>query len=318
MPVAVSDLRGSRVRAKCDLTTRLLYTEILHSLWEHNGAIPADLDFLEDDLNMPREEIERGLPLLLKIGRHGRGGLQLGEDGKLRNARVTEDLAEALAFKLAQAERGRKGGLRSAERRSDSAEPYSRTAEAPLHQRSTTDQAAASDPQASYPFPSSSHSPPPCVKEAPSELAPPSARAEAPLAVFPCIAGKKSASNEWGLMPSQVAEWQEVYIGIDVAAEARKALAWVKANPANRKTYGKMASFLVNWLGRAQNNAGSGRNGKNGYGGGVWSPGGRVQISTGLTPELEERGRILTEHAAQLELDAASGNLPPVRPEDYF
>jgi hypothetical protein len=57
----------------------------------------------------------------------------------------------------------------------------------------------------------------------------------------------------WELTFAQVDEWAGLYPGLDVVAEAAKALAWVKAN--NRKTAKGMPRFLVSWLGRATNGA---------------------------------------------------------------
>lgn len=53
----------------------------------------------------------------------------------------------------------------------------------------------------------------------------------------------------WVLTTEQVAEWSELYPGLDVEAECRKALAWIKAN--HRKTSRGMPRFLVSWLNRA-------------------------------------------------------------------
>lgn len=73
---------------------------------------------------------------------------------------------------------------------------------------------------------------------------------------FPTVGNPQS----WNLTTEQVTEWQELYPGIDVIAEARKALAWVDASPQKRKTAGGMKRFLVGWLGRATNSGRSGAN----------------------------------------------------------
>jgi hypothetical protein len=46
-------------------------------------------------------------------------------------------------------------------------------------------------------------------------------------------------------------EWQELYLGLDVEAEARKALAYVRENTGRRKTPRGMPAFLVRWFNRA-------------------------------------------------------------------
>jgi hypothetical protein len=63
--------------------------------------------------------------------------------------------------------------------------------------------------------------------------------------VFPTTgAGPKT----WDLTPDQIAEWANLYPGVDVASECRKALAWIQAN--HPKTAGGMPRFLVRWLNR--------------------------------------------------------------------
>lgn len=69
-----------------------------------------------------------------------------------------------------------------------------------------------------------------------------------PVMVFPCI-GKNGDPREWGLSPAYLAELSAGYEGVDVLAECRKALAWVKAN--RPKTAKGMPAYLVNWLNRS-------------------------------------------------------------------
>lgn len=71
---------------------------------------------------------------------------------------------------------------------------------------------------------------------------------------YPCN-GKVS---EYHLSMAQVNEWSMLYQGLDVAAECKKALAWIGANPSKRKTHRGMPSFLVGWLGRANDRGGRG------------------------------------------------------------
>lgn len=74
--------------------------------------------------------------------------------------------------------------------------------------------------------------------------------------VFPCIKSPASDKATWDLSEAQVREWQKVFIGIDVAAECRKSLAWISANTSKRKTANGMKKFLVGWLGRTQDRHG--------------------------------------------------------------
>lgn len=88
--------------------------------------------------------------------------------------------------------------------------------------------------------PSPSHSPSPSPKNV-------SADTSAPFLVFPAI----GTDREFPLSEAQVAEWAELYPVIDVRAECRKALAWVKANPGRQKTAKGMPRFLNSWIARA-------------------------------------------------------------------
>jgi hypothetical protein len=57
--------------------------------------------------------------------------------------------------------------------------------------------------------------------------------------------------HEWYLTQSQVDEWQEAYPDLDILAECRKALQWVRADKQRRKTKRGMGKFLTGWLNRA-------------------------------------------------------------------
>jgi hypothetical protein len=75
-----------------------------------------------------------------------------------------------------------------------------------------------------------------------------------PVLVFPTTG---PAGKEWLLSREQVTAWRSLFPTLDVLAEARKALAWVIANPGRRKTVKGMPKFLVNWLTRAVDRGGS-------------------------------------------------------------
>lgn len=55
----------------------------------------------------------------------------------------------------------------------------------------------------------------------------------------------------WQLSEAQVAEWATLFPGLNILAEAKKALAWVQASLGRRKTARGMLRFLVGWFGRA-------------------------------------------------------------------
>lgn len=56
-----------------------------------------------------------------------------------------------------------------------------------------------------------------------------------------------------GIGEPDLAIWREAYPAIDVETEIKKAAAWLKANPKNRKK--NYERFIVNWLARAQEKA---------------------------------------------------------------
>lgn len=73
--------------------------------------------------------------------------------------------------------------------------------------------------------------------------------------VFPTIGHQ---GPEYRLSEAQIAEWGDLFPGLDVRVQARAALAWVKADPGRRKTVRGMPKFLVGWFAREVN---SGRRG---------------------------------------------------------
>ena len=64
--------------------------------------------------------------------------------------------------------------------------------------------------------------------------------------------------NTWNLTARQLKAWSGAYPGLDVAAECRKAWAWVDADGQRRKTAGGMRKFLVRWLNKATDQRRSG------------------------------------------------------------
>ena len=68
-----------------------------------------------------------------------------------------------------------------------------------------------------------------------------------PVLTFPC----KGEDRQWTLNRGKVAEWEDAFPDMDVAAECRKALQWTRDNPTKRKTSRGMLKFLSGWLSRA-------------------------------------------------------------------
>jgi hypothetical protein len=62
--------------------------------------------------------------------------------------------------------------------------------------------------------------------------------------------------REWGLTQARVDTFRAAFPSLDVLAECRKALAWIEANPAKRKTPNGMSGYLFRWLSRTQDRGG--------------------------------------------------------------
>lgn len=60
-----------------------------------------------------------------------------------------------------------------------------------------------------------------------------------------------SDGSDYAVSLAAVAEFEQAYPKLDVAAEIRKARAWCVANPAQRKTPRGVGKFLNGWLSRA-------------------------------------------------------------------
>jgi hypothetical protein len=77
-----------------------------------------------------------------------------------------------------------------------------------------------------------------------------------PLMVFP-VASRGARPTEWGMTKIFCDQLVEAYPAVDVLAEARRALSWIKSNPTKRKTYRGMQSFLDRWMSRCQDRGGT-------------------------------------------------------------
>lgn len=69
-------------------------------------------------------------------------------------------------------------------------------------------------------------------------------RTEQPVLTFPT----NGKPGTWDLLPSKLDEWSAAFPGLDVLAECRKALQWLRDN--RRKTARGMPRFLYSWLAR--------------------------------------------------------------------
>jgi hypothetical protein len=95
----------------------------------------------------------------------------------------------------------------------------------------------------------------PEISDCPETAQPSLVPAEPAILSYPCD-GKPGA---WALTQTQLSQWAALYPSLDLLGESRKALSWIQALPARRKTAGGMARFLVGWFGRAQNRGGQSR-----------------------------------------------------------
>jgi hypothetical protein len=97
--------------------------------------------------------------------------------------------------------------------------------------------------------------PPPPKEEELARSVPEAVPPEPPVLVFPTSGKVKS----WSLVGSQIDRWEELYPGVAIRSECRKALGWIEANPTKRKTARGMPKFLNGWLSRTQDAGGNGR-----------------------------------------------------------
>jgi hypothetical protein len=70
------------------------------------------------------------------------------------------------------------------------------------------------------------------------------------------VAHRKGQPEEWQLHQAYIDELAETFPGVDVLAECKKALGWVRANDGREKTCRGMKRFLWRWMERAQNDFG--------------------------------------------------------------
>jgi hypothetical protein len=88
----------------------------------------------------------------------------------------------------------------------------------------------------------------------PSEA--PSAPASLPgILTFP-VSGR-NGKKTWELQLEFVKELEEAFPAVDVLAECRKALMWIKTSPAKKKTHRGMGRFITSWMSRCQDRGGS-------------------------------------------------------------
>ena len=66
-----------------------------------------------------------------------------------------------------------------------------------------------------------------------------------------------NTGDRWEPEDVDMIAWAKAYPAVDVFQEIRAMESWLDANPKKRKTKRGIKSFVVRWLGRAQNQGGS-------------------------------------------------------------
>ena len=61
--------------------------------------------------------------------------------------------------------------------------------------------------------------------------------------------------TNYGVKETDVQKWAVAYPAVDVMQELHKMIAWLDANPKNRKTAKGIKRFIIGWLGRTQDKA---------------------------------------------------------------
>ena len=65
-----------------------------------------------------------------------------------------------------------------------------------------------------------------------------------------------NTGERWEPEQADVIAWGRAYPAVDVFQELRAMESWLDANPTKRKTKRGIKSFVVRWLGKAQNQGG--------------------------------------------------------------
>lgn len=73
----------------------------------------------------------------------------------------------------------------------------------------------------------------------------------------PVISLLLNTGEEYGIVQSDIVEWQELYPAVDVMQELRNMKGWCKENAAKRKTARGIRRFITSWLAREQNRGGT-------------------------------------------------------------
>jgi hypothetical protein len=107
----------------------------------------------------------------------------------------------------------------------------------------------------------------------------------------------------WSICETQDAELRAAFPHLNISHQYTKALVWLNANPAKRKTPRGMYSFLFRWMERAQN---SGKDG---------APSKAVPFA--VAAEAGRASRALETRAKRWQAELSPGPKPPDPREEY-
>jgi uncharacterized protein YdaU (DUF1376 family) len=193
------------------------YMKLMAICWNENG-LTTDMDQLAKQVHVTGD---KWIELWNVVGQ-----CFFQKRNKFQQKRLTQERLKQAKFRKSRQLNGAKGGRpKGTTRLRVGSEKEPLHLHLPLHLRST-DQDRTEENSSASPAPPE---PPPVLP---------------PVLTFPTL----GRTEDWALTEPQLAEWQQLYAGLDVLEECRKALAWVRAN--RPKTAKGMPAFLVNWLNR--------------------------------------------------------------------
>lgn len=228
-----------------DFRSYTFYRQFLDVSFMAGGDLPSEPSRLCACLHMRPADVQHGLAFCL-------GRLIEERDGRLFQKRVAAEVAEEIAFRESQAEHGRLGG-RPKKKGYPLANGKATLSQTLSESESPPAPSASALRLAPAPTPEEKASP---SSRSRSDSGPPEQTDDPPLLEFPCDGEPRA----WQLRRSKVLEWSECYPALDILAECRRALQWIRDDPSRRKTARGMTKFLGGWLGKSQNQ-GAGRNG---------------------------------------------------------
>jgi len=222
------------------------YYEIRRLLSGAGGYLPDDLDRIRRGIGADRDEWSQVWPAI----EH----LFPVRDGRRFHQATLDDLQ----FRDARRSAGKTGGQQPhpTQRPSKSRANVEQTTEQEPSKR-RADSRAKVDPPSPSPSPSPSPDPSPTPKptdpevgaEAPADGHSPPAPAGVSLLDF-CTRGK---IRSWALTQPEADRLAEAFPELDIIAVAKKAKAWIAANPKRTPTATGMSAFLYSWVAREQN-----------------------------------------------------------------